>query len=127
MNRLRFSKKYRCSRYNDINLLFQSNQYLVVYPLKLIYVLVSSDVNCKILISVPRRLIRKAVIRNKIKRRIRELCRINYPFINEYLNYHQKSINLGIIYLSNQILPYSKIEHSLQEAIQKMINRLNNL
>ena len=74
--RLTFSKGERLCNYHRIQKLFQEGNSLKKYPIKLLYLAVDSqEINNQVLISVPKRKVRRAVHRNRIKRLIRESYR----------------------------------------------------
>ena len=69
---------------------------------------------------VPKRLIRKAVNRNLIKRRIREIYRTNKP---ETLA-KDRSLHMLIQYRSEEISDYQTIENAYLKAVKSMMSKL---
>lgn len=81
----------------------------------------------QILVSVSKRNHKRAVARNKLKRRIREACRLNRHRWGEpgQLGLPEgRRLVLAFIYSSKEILEYSTIEHGVVKAIREIQKRL---
>ena len=75
-------------------------------------------------VSVPKRLYKRAVDRNLLKRRIREAYRLNkQEFYFSLLN-HDRKAEVVIQYRASEIAGFDIIENSLREAMQKAITRI---
>jgi ribonuclease P protein component len=74
----------------------------------------------QLLISVPKLNLRKAVQRNKIKRRIREAYRLNKGILYDDLMERQQQMALCIIYTSKEILPSSLIREKIILLLQRL-------
>ena len=78
----------------------------------------------KLLISVPKKHFKKSVVRNKIKRRIREAYRQH-----KHLMYNKKDslpFLLGYVYLSKNVHSYKSIEEQVINSIQYLLNNKKN-
>ncbi|MES2387695.1 MAG: ribonuclease P protein component [Bacteroidota bacterium] len=83
----------------------------------------------QVLISVPKRNIKKAVQRNQIKRRIREAWRLNRSVLFRHLPGQENSaepgnsgdlkINIALVYTGREVFPYAFIEKNLILALAK--------
>jgi len=81
----------------------------------------STDLSpARILISVPKRYFKKAVMRNLLRRRIREAYRKNKVPLTEYLIKNEKHMDLAIIWSSPDPADYGQIEESVKELIRKL-------
>jgi ribonuclease P protein component len=76
----------------------------------------------QILISVPKQNLRKAIDRNKIKRRIREAYRINKGILYEALTERQQQMIFCITFTSKEILPSSLITEKIKLLLQRLRN-----
>jgi ribonuclease P protein component len=118
MGSLTFRKEERLHSKISIQELFDKGSSFYLYPFKVLFMAGKPDsiVN-QVLFTVSKRNFKRAVDRNKLKRRMREAFRLN----KSKLSSPQKLL-IGYIYTPKEILPYSQIE----EAIVKSFKRLNN-
>ena len=114
----KFSKKERLCSKSDIQKLFENNQFLIHNKIKVFWIQkLSKKKSLKLLISVPKKTIPKAVDRNKLKRLIRESFRTNKNIIG-----NKNELHLGLIYLASEIPKFNVIE----EKIKVILHRLND-
>lgn len=119
MRRFTFTKAERLSKEKTIKELFEKGSSFYLYPFKVIYIPnpdKSASVH-QVLISVPSRQFKRAVDRNKIKRRIREAYRLQ----KEVFNTKDEKTIFTFIYTAKDILPYAE----LKEKVHMVINKLN--
>lgn len=119
-----FKKKERLCSKVLIEKVFAAGNQISVFPFKLMWMPIEeSDATGKIVISVPKRNFKKAVDRNKIKRRIREAYRKNKNTLYQQLN--NKKIVLMIVFVSKEKEPYKIIEEKTIELIHKLAKAIN--
>ncbi len=75
-------------------------------------------------ISVPRRLFKRAVDRNLLKRRIREAYRINKSELYTELTKIERQVYIMILYQDGKIADYQAIEKALKKAQEQMLLKL---
>ena len=128
--RQKFSKNEHVCSKKDIEKLFSDGSSFLVYPLKVIYLPVSDGIaadSCMaVLISVPKKRIKRAVHRNRVKRLIREAFRLHK---NEWApSFLQKrlSLHIALMYISNEIVAYTDVEKALLKAF-KIIDRTTDV
>lgn len=118
-----FKKGERLRKKQHLDTLFQSDKGFVNYPFRVVYCYLATSPKTapvQILISVPKRRIRKAASRNLIKRRSREAYRQQKHALYQYLTTHEQTLALGLIYIADEVLPFSEIN----EAITVILNEL---
>ena len=126
----KFFLKSEClSLKNDIDNLFCNGQSFISYPLRIIYLSVpggnSPETGISVLVSVPKKRIKHAVKRNRIKRLIRESYRLNKgATANEDLN--GKRLHIAFIYVCDNVLPYADIEKAMLKVLKKIRERENS-
>lgn len=112
----KFPKTERLTSEKEIEALFRTKNKLTVFPFKVLW-LENEKPSHQILISCPKRNLKKAVDRNLIKRRMRESYRSNkHQLYTEDITF----FNIAFIYISNEILEYTVINEKLVKAIDKL-------
>ena len=119
-----FPKKARLSLKRDIDHLFENGQAFMSFPLRIVYLPVAGDnppePGISVLISVPKRRIKHAVDRNRIKRLIRETYRLNKNTAENVFKLNSKQTHIAFMYVCNDILPYADIEKAMLKALNKI-------
>ncbi|EPD29997.1 ribonuclease P protein component [Capnocytophaga granulosa] len=101
-----FPKTERLCNYHSIQALFKEGKSIKKYPLKLIYLPLDKALTpSQVLISVPKKKLKRAVDRNRIKRLIRE----SYRKQKHQLSSQDKSYSLALIYMSDELASYEQI------------------
>jgi len=110
-----FAKDERLCRKLLISKLFQEGKSFYLHPFRVLFMVerIPVDVPVQILISVPKQNLKKAVDRNKIKRRIREAWRMNKYMLYEQLTERQQQMAVSIIYTASEILPSDQIREKI--------------
>jgi len=100
-----------------------------IHPFRIIWQLTDNKeirFPARVAIAVPKKKFKKAVQRNRIKRRIREAYRLSkneiwYPVLRKA----GRHANIMIIYTAREILPYRRIESSLSQVWIKLRDLIN--
>ncbi len=119
----RFRKSERLCSKKSIGLLFSSGNSLFHYPFRLVWK--ESDYESfypiRLGITVPRKIVKKAVTRNRIKRLIRESYRINKKILYKNRLIQNRKFDIMLIYISGNVYDFNSINLKLQELIDKFI------
>ncbi len=121
----KYSKKDKLKSKKLIEQLFIDGKAVTVYPLRLVYLKTEFEDNStlKTGISVSKRLHKTAVARNRIKRILREVYRLNKPL---YINNSSSSFAFMILYLSKDGTTFDKLNDSMKLLFQKFIDKTSN-
>ena len=115
-----FKKEERLCSKKLIDELFHSGSSFLLYPFRVVWLKhpLPAEVPVQVLINVPKRRFKKAVHRNLIKRRIREVYRLNKESeLYHFLGSHSAQLLLGIQYVANDIAEYDFIEKKFKLAL----------
>lgn len=128
--RFTFDKKERLSGTKRIDALFEKGKSFISYPLRVIYLVneESEHKECAVLISVPKKRIKKSTHRNRIKRLIRESYRLNKKLINKELNSNvdidTKSVDVAFIYVKDTTSDFPDIQKAMQKALNQIVSHI---
>ena len=124
-----FPKSERLSFKRDIDHLFDNGQSFISFPLRIVYLPVTGDNHpepgISALVCVPKKRIKHAVDRNRIKRLIRESFRLNKSEITDFCIGSGKLIHIGFMYVSNDVLPYPDMEKAMRKALYRICRQEN--
>ncbi|MBL4655891.1 MAG: ribonuclease P protein component [Bacteroidia bacterium] len=121
-----FKKAERLKSKKIINSLFSDGKSFVEKPFRIVWKLekLDSDFPVQIAISVSKKNFSKAVDRNLIKRRIREIYRRNKEILYATLENNNQQCAFMIIYISKEIGDYKKMEEGLLKALNSLKEKL---
>jgi ribonuclease P protein component len=118
----KFPKTERLTNKRLIQELFDKGSSFYLHPFKILYLPSGShDQNHKVLITIPKRVFRKAATRNLLKRRIREAYRLN----KHLLDIRGFYLLIGYIYIGKDVADYKLMEDKLRESLLRL-NSVSN-
>lgn len=74
----------------------------------------------KILVSVSKRHFKHAVDRNKVKRRVREIWRLNRDVITGALSGGDRGLDIAFLWLSDDLGSYAMTERKMQSLLRRI-------
>lgn len=124
--RFTFCKEEKLCSKKIIEELFGSSSVLKQYPLVMSYLPLRHPLPfpAQVLIIVPKKRFKKAHDRNKVRRQIREIYRLNKHKIYELLNRHTIHCAIGLSYVSNDIPSLSALQKIFNSLLLKLENEL---
>jgi ribonuclease P protein component len=117
-----FSADERIKSKKLLEKLYQEGEQLTNYPYRLKFLKLKFEhgANVQIVISVPKRNVKKAVGRNRIKRQMKEAYRLNKADLLSQFKGKEKGLALFLIYTGKENQPYSLIESKLVGLLDKL-------
>lgn len=122
MNRFTFKKAERLTHKILIGKLFSEGKGFICYPFRIVWkeAKLNSEYPAQVAITVSKRSFKKAVTRNLLKRRIREIYRLNKEEFYRELEIRNVSLAFMIVYLPKTILKTSEMEDKLIKALKRL-------
>ena len=125
--RFTFKKEERLYGHAALENVYTNGKHLHNHIIKILYIEVPKNKQpaCRVVFSVPKRNFKKAVDRNLIKRRMREVYRNHKHLLYQHLTEKQKHIHIYLIYTSKQIIEFDALKENLVQALQLLANKVN--
>lgn len=122
-------KEERLYLRSEIEALFAKRSGKTFYPIRVVLNCKEEDnPTHKILISVPKKRLKHAVDRNRIKRLVREAYRLNKDILlNEERENSNKSIHIAFIYLADEVMNYSEISKAVVHALRYISQEFDSI
>ena len=123
MGKFIFRKEERLRKEKDIQELFDKGSSFYLFPFKVFVLLETQDTPVhQVLISVSKKNFKRAVDRNKLKRRIKEAYRLQKQLLANL-----PKVKAGFIYAHKEILEFRDIEKKMNQCLLKIPKMLNDL
>jgi len=110
-----------------IDRLFTEGSTFYIYPFKIFWLetALESLNPAQILFSVGKRSFKRAVDRNRVKRQIREVYRVQKHELYDKLVKDQQQCVMGIIYTTNVMLTTGELEIKIKAVLKRLNSELN--
>ena len=121
----KYSKKDKLKSKKLIEKLFSEGKVITAFPLRLVYLKTEfeDDSILKTGVSVSKRLHKNAVDRNRIKRLIREVYRLNKP---KYFNKSSTTYAFMILYISKDKACFEDLDSKIKVLFEKFLKQNEN-
>ncbi|WP_430973001.1 ribonuclease P protein component [Sunxiuqinia rutila] len=125
MHAFKLTKKERLCSTKMIGKLFEQGSSFYIFPLKVVYLPMplSGTHPAEVSFSVSKRSFKRAVVRNLLKRRMREAYRLYKPTFYESLP-EGRQVAVMLIYTCKEVKDYQSIEKGMQRALKKLSDLL---
>ena len=111
-------KSEKLHSFGAIRRLFTEGRGGFVYPLRyVVYADSAEEVQAEILFSTPKKFLKRANKRNKIRRRMREAYRLNKEILESGA---PRFLQVALIYSSKEMLDYKTIENATKRILENL-------
>lgn len=126
--RFTFTKEERVTGKRRIETLFAQGSSFMAYPFRVVYLERARYplTLASILITVPKKRVRSAVQRNRVKRLAREAYRLNKHLLNPLMPREEWGIDIAFIYVKEGTTDYATVEKGMRKAMNTLVTQLNN-
>lgn len=122
--KLSFPKTMRLRNPRTITAIFEQSENYTAFPIRALWRQTDNAPQAlQVMFSVPKRNFKRAVMRNLIRRRMREAFRVNHHALTNLLTLHNLHLSLTFIYIGKQAFDYIKIEQATQQIIKRLIEK----
>jgi ribonuclease P protein component len=122
---LSFKKKERLKSEKAIDCLFKLGKSKTYGCIRMVYLFTDEELPFKVqvMFSVPKKNHKSAIKRNLLKRRMREIYRLNKNMLISHFGESQKNIFLAFLYNDSEVKPYFEIEKSLKYLLNFLTSK----
>ncbi len=124
--RLTFNKSERLCGKTQIDRLFTEGKSVSCFPLRAVYRLCPSEEESDIVVlfSVPKRRLRKAVCRNRVKRQLRDMYRHSRESLRLSLPDSGVELHLAFVFCDVSLWPGQPLSQRFDRIVEKLNERL---
>jgi ribonuclease P protein component len=109
--------------------LFSTGSAITAYPVRILYLLEPLEEgaisNVQIGVSAPTRYFRKAVLRNRVKRLLREAVRLEKNILDSAIAAN-KRVSIFVLYIDKEVLPQKAIQEKVNQLFNKLAQRIHD-
>jgi len=122
-----YNAKEKLKSRKQLDELFTKGRSLSVFPIKVFFAEVKNETNSPIKagVGVSSKHFKKAVDRNRIKRLLREVYRLNKQPLLDCLQPNKKNIAIFFLYVDKVIPEYAVLKDKMPNVIVKLIKAFN--
>lgn len=127
MDNNKLPKQERLSGRKRIGTLFSEGSTGFVYPFRYVFALSdggSGEGKVSILVSVPKKYHKRAVKRNKLRRRTRESYRLGKRRLSDKVVSMGKQVDLALIYVSKEVEEYKTIDNAVGKILAQIAENI---
>jgi ribonuclease P protein component len=124
-NRYTFNKAERISIQREIDRLFSHGNAFTSYPLRIVYLQQKpfSGATVSVLFSAPKKKIKRAVKRNRVKRLIREAYRLNKSSLIRHCREKESGLLIAFLYIGNESCRWNEVEAAVRKSLEILIEK----
>lgn len=113
---------------DKLDALYNNGRPITEFPVKLLWLERQDEVHeapVKIVVSVPKRKFKSAVKRNRIKRLIKEVYRLNKADLHKELEKKKITISIFVLYLGKEMPEYETLSNKIIVLLSRLIQDIS--
>jgi ribonuclease P protein component len=120
--RFTFTKQEKLTGETVVTELFLNGASFIAYPVRVVWSAKKSEnsPSLKVLMSVPKKKLKHAVDRNRLKRLLREVYRLHKNELTALVLDHGLQVRMAFVWIPNEVLDYLKVEKKVIDTLIKM-------
>lgn len=118
----KFRKEERISVEKRVETLFSQGDSYMAYPFRVVFLETAQHQTAplSVLISIPKKRLRSAVDRNRMKRLTREAYRLNKHLLDGIFLGREAHIDLAFIYVKDTLSDFTTVEKGVRKALNTL-------
>ncbi|MDD7317276.1 MAG: ribonuclease P protein component [Prevotella sp.] len=126
----KLEKKERISSKKTIDRLFCGghSKAMSAFPLRAVYAMMpkeKGDAEAAMMVSVPKRMFKRAVKRNRVKRQVREAYRLNKHLLNAAFDAMPgKKLLVAFVWIDDRLHSSVKVNHKVRNILERIAERV---
>ena len=125
--RFRLAKKERISGDKRIEFLFAKGDSFMAYPFRVVWLnedAVAYNTLASVLVTIPKKRLKRAIDRNRMKRLTREAYRQHKQLLTDRLKGGEMHLEVAFIYVKDELSDFDTVEKGIMKAIREL-GRIN--
>jgi ribonuclease P protein component len=123
-----YNKTEKLKSKKQLDDIFTYGKSFTVFPLKVLYMIPTEQDNIiKTGVGVSSKHFKKAVLRNRIKRLLREAYRTEKQSLHVCLNNNKKQLTVFLLFIDKTLPQYKLVKEKMKLCIQHLIQELNEM
>jgi len=125
----KFTKEERVTGDKRIETLFAEGRSFMAYPFRVVFLETAHPLAMplSILVSIPKKRLKSAVHRNRMKRLAKEAYRLNKHLIEDALLRKEGHIDVAFIYVKDELSDFATVEKGIRKALKELMYYLENV
>lgn len=123
-----FTKQEKLTGETVVTELFLKGASFIAYPIRVVWTATKTEdaPSLRVLMSVPKKKLKHAVDRNRVKRLLREAYRLQKQDLSAMVAEQGLQVRMAFVWIPNEVLDYPKVEKKVLDALSKMQKLLTN-
>jgi ribonuclease P protein component len=117
-----FPKQEKLTGETTVNALFLNGRSMIAYPMRIVWSIAPAKKrpSLRVLMSVPKKKLKHAVDRNRVKRLLRESFRLHKRDLSEAVFESNLDLQIAFVWIPNEVLGFDKVERKMMDVLQKL-------